>query len=411
MNNSSRAIRHSVPHVVPHQLAHNDTKAGITMGRELVRKQFPDLPYNPTKRIARMKLPVNGVYDYSRAYLLIECNCTRVGGTYVRFPDGIWNIIRQVRLLEGTKELMLINHYGYLHSIIWEMGHQPGSEATLGFSLYGIANQATRNGWATGKQYVLPFLFELLTAKVLDYAHLRHALTMEITFQDPAALLETDALTYSWEVTDLNMYTDHMKKAHREYRRKMRGLNTLHYQVEHYRPYITNLTSAALNYTIPHTSQAMTGLMIVMRDLNTVSDPTVNNKFKTYNRNNATFLRIKLNEEYLPEEPLALGAPYLLPYMAYLNFLGHWEAAGEYGNVVPLNVNQYANNKFVLFYDFEDHPHFYEKYLNMREAHPDSNFTLELTFAAPPATTQEVMVWIHTSAVVIKKAGLLNVIE
>ena len=391
----------SVPHIVPDYLAHNETSAAIETGREVVRKQFDDLPYNPTKNIARIKLPTNGVYDYARAYFIFEANCTQAGGTYVRFPNGFWNIIHQIRVLDGSEEVFIHRHFNLHQTIQWEIGRQPGVDTTLGASLYGVANAVTRNGWAATHEYLIPFNIPLLTEKVFDYTMLRHALELEITFTQPPELLESDGVTYTWEITNLNIYVEHLKKMNQKYRQSLRGLGGLHFIHNHYDTYTTILNSANLNFTIPHVSESIIGMMVIMRDNTTINDPTVNDKFATYYYNNAETFRIKMNEQYFPEEPLPLTGQCLAGYMQLLLFLDHWEASGEYGDVIPLSSAQWLNNKFIFCYDMEDHPHHPRHYINLREAHPDSNFTLEMRFAAPPGVNQRVDIIIISKCVVV----------
>ena len=240
---------------------------------------------------------------------------------------------------------------------------------------------------------------------------LKNALELEITFEQPARLLETDGVTYTYLVSSMDLILEQLKKIPHSYRQGLRSLGAIHYIVDEYHPYRTTFTGANINFTIPHVSQSIIGLMILMRDNTTLADPTVNDKFNTYNYNNAQELRLKLNEEYLTEEPMPLTGQCLRGYMQLFKFLGHWEAQGVYGDVMALSSQQWLNNKFVLCWDMEDHPHLWKHYINIREAHPDSNFTLEMRLGAPPGVQQELLIWIMTKAVVIKRHGFLNVVR
>ncbi len=408
---SRHRITKALAHVIPEYMGHNDSVVGMQVGREEIRKRFDDIPFNPTKNIARIKLPSQGVFDYSRAYLLVTASCAQVGGTYVRFPLGFWNIITQIRILDGGKELLNWRDVNLLYSIQYEIARQTTIDSTFAPSLYGVANQATRNAWAVGHDYIVALNVDLLTSKVLDYTMLKNALELEITFEQPARLLETDGVTYTYLVSSMDLILEQLKKVPSSYRRGLRSLNAIHYIVDEYHPYRTTFTGANINFTIPHVSQSIVGLMILMRDNTTLADPTVNDKFNTYNYNNAQELRLKLNEEFLTEEPMPLTGQCLRGYMQLFKFLGHWEAQGVYGDVMALSSQQWLNNKFVLCWDMEDHPHLWKHYINEREAHPDSNFTLEMRLAAPPAVQQELLIWILTKAVVIKRQGYLNVVR
>lgn len=409
-----QSLKKVLPHVVPNYLAHNDTSVAVEAGREMVKKPFTNFPYTPSQRLARLDLPDTGVYDFSRAFLAFTASCSATGGTYCRFSNGIHNLINRIRLLEGTMPIQTIEDYNLLHSCLWEVGRQRGIDSTIAESLFGYGSQAQRNTWSTSRDYRIPINLPCLLERVVDFSMLNNIIRIEIQWEDPSALIETDGTAPTYTIEEVYLHIEHLKKMSPQYRSKIRGLKGLHWTFDHWESFKTSLDSNRKDYVIPLVKQSLLSLVCLSRDAGTINSTTTNDKFEVYNYNNLNSVRIKLNEELWPEEIIPASGQATDLYMELLKFLGHWSSKGVFGDLVSLSADQWKNDKFVLALDLEDHPDFMTKYVNYRDAPKGANFTLQLRYAAGgggATTPQELICFVHSRGFMAITDGRIKIVN
>lgn len=410
------SLKHVLPALIPDYLTHNETSHGIKAGRKFKFLEFPNAPFTSTHRIMRLEFPRMGHYDFKRCYLTFEALATSVGGTYVRFPDGIWNAIDNIRVLVGNQEIDHLRSYGLYQSEMWEFGRisNSGLDGTLGYSCFGIGNGATRSVWgAAGRKYAIPLNVGFLLSKVIDFKSISQMVVIEITLGNPSAVLESDGATLNYSFNNVELHTEELTELPEMYLSRVRALGGIHYAYTTWDEYISDITTTSRTIDIPHVSQSIHGTMTIMRNLADINDPTVNDKFKIYNYNNCNEIQFRINHKYYPERPIDTTVEALELYMELMKFLGHWEGFGTFTNITNVNAAQFVAGKYAIAIDFDEHPYHYgSMILNDFKLDHGNTFQLMITLNAPPAVAQQIHTFVlHHRVVTISPSGKVSTIK
>jgi hypothetical protein len=390
-------LKSVVPHQVPEYLVKNKTTHGVEGVREMKFLEFPFAPYTNTNPIMRLEFPRNGLYDFKRGYLKLTCNCVQTGGTYVRFSRLISCIFYQVKVLVGNEELVNQRSFNLKTAQFWEVGRIPGSgiDGTIGYSCYGVGSQAQRNAWAAGHTYYVPFDVGFFTAQPVNFSAISKPVVLEITLETPGRCLESDGGSLNYSVTDAELSTEILTEMAPEYMGAVMRMGGWHWVTNDYDEYISEITTNRRTIDIPHVGQSIHAITIIMRDQNTIADPTVDDRLTTWNYNDATSLQFKVNNDFFPERPYNATGEATELYIELLKFLGHWDIAGLFTNPIAINAAQYVGGKFLMAIDFETHPYHEGALLNDFTLTHGNTWQALLALVGAPAQPQEIHIFVH----------------
>lgn len=113
---------------------------------------------NPGNTYFRMRLPSDGVFDFSTALWEFDVRNVHTAGTstYFRQHNGIWNMFNRIRLLQGGTAIVDVQFWNNSYDLKWLTRQDPVVEEQLG-ELLGIGTTFDRNTWASGtKTYACP---------------------------------------------------------------------------------------------------------------------------------------------------------------------------------------------------------------------------------------------------------------
>ncbi len=184
----------------------------------------------PGNTYFRFRLPSDGCWDYSKAQLQADVRVTKVGGTYLRFSNGIWNIFDRMQHLNGGNCVEDRQFTNDCYDFKYLMEQDPLVVQQMGNDLFGIGTTADRDAWAaTTKTYSFPLDLGFLTSGVLPFGHigmrngeevrgleLYHDL--QIYLADNSTYLETDGTSPVVYLSNIQIFVDKIEGHAWEYK-------------------------------------------------------------------------------------------------------------------------------------------------------------------------------------------------
>ncbi len=384
------ALRAAFKTVVPNSLKFAEIKVGIETKRNEIKIDAQQATYISTSnRVIRFKIPNQNFLDFRRGYVSFNCVITRTGGTFVRSHNGIWSLFDRLRV-NASHEIEDIRRTNILQNILFETTTEPDIAGTVGNALWGIGTAAERNAFAAGRQYALPLISGFLGSALIPIQHIQDTIEVELYIGDPTTTCETDGTVPVVTLTNVELHCDRVTPR-RSYvdaigeHIAQHGLNIGFKSFEHYQNTVT--TSRSSNQ-INHRSDSVDSIISIMRDANTVNDPTVFDKFRTWNKNAMITYQLKFNGVFHPEEPITTDGTSVQSYIEMLRWLGKWRLNGIWKNTVPIDGTAYNTDKFLIPVDLVSHPD--EMLVNPKgTARASADIQLDLTLNAAPGTPQQ----------------------
>lgn len=321
-----------VPTVIPMENVYNrDLNPGVPADRITVR--IPSQISRVTESSNQMifDIPNSSVMDFRQGGLQFKLSVSATGGTYARASNGVHTGIQRVRVLFDSEVIEDLNSFGLITSMLAVSG-DPDYASSLGYVMAGFGNATRRNTLGSNNQsYVISLLLGSLR-KPLPLNMITSRLRIEVYWQPANVWIETDGTSPTYTITDINLYADQMNFGS-EYIAQLKKtfMEEGHISIPYlsYESFTNSVTNAGTNsLQIPAKKRSLKGLASVMRTASTVADPTVNDKFETYNNLNIGLdvrtYQAKINNTFYPQVAIATEAALNGPTDAIGNPIGYY---------------------------------------------------------------------------------------
>lgn len=363
-------LANSLSTAIPPPMEVNTVQMGPAGERQNVRiySEGSDT-YGSSNNIIRFKPTSSAFLDFRRATLNVFVSAQGTGGTYLRFANGIWNIIERERVFWNGK-LIYDNHDKNIYrSMNFAFNRDKSVDTTFG-EIWGLGDQADRETWAPGKVYEFPLNITVLEQEEIP-AWKYKELTIELTLASPSRILETDHTSFSYTVTNPYLRVDEVRyeKSWHDYI----DSSTLYWCHPTYQAYTFNNKSANFQDQIPHRSQGIERIFCIIKHTDDLTDPTVDDKFYTFHHDNCKEFQTKIDNDYYPRQPVkasnaSVGDPdkYYEAYYHFLNtchrtflndslsdkFRVNLDIPYNNFNNVPITPDEFVTDKFIMSQDF-----------------------------------------------------------
>lgn len=393
----------ALPTVIPDSLKLRVPKQGPPAVRQEVKLPPESSTYSTnSNKIIRFFFNNSDIIDFSRGGVAFDITITAPGATYVRVAQGIWSIFNRVKILCGGRELEDIREYNLVHSFLFETTREPDTGAVLG-STYGFGTQFQRNLWGStaSKDFTMPLLCGLFLSGPLPLEIFTKKLQLELWLEDPTACLESDCPNPSQMVitlTNINLHYETLDIA--QPTRSSFISNAMangQYPFKSFVYYIQAMTGATADYAIPHASAGIDAFINLMLNSNDRTNPLVNDKFLTWNKNDVFETTLKINNKFYPIEP-AIALDDQQQYIMYLRWQDKWKFGGVYHNPPTISFEDFNTDRFVILYQLEAYPN--EMLVNnLTTENAGNNVFLRIKMSAPPVN-QSLVTLVQVSKII-----------
>jgi len=353
---------------------------------------------NVSNNIVRFNFQNTDIIDFSRGGIAFDLTLTAPGATYCRVSQGVWSIFERVRLVHGAEELEDIRENNRLQSLLFEVMREPDVGAVLGHC-YGYGTQAQRNAWGAtpAKDYMMPIICGLFLSGPIPTEVFKKKLILELYLANWQNCLETDA-PGPVTITLTNCYFHYEVLQIPEPLRSTFVSNAMaggSYPYKSFAYYNQAMVPANQNdLAIPHSSANIDCFINFMINTNDISNPAVNDKFLTWNKNTCTEHTLRINNEFFPIEPAqAQSDPQ--SYLMFLRWIDKWRIGGIFQNPPTISFDNYNADRFLIIYQMESFPR--EGLVNqLSTANSGNNTFLRVRFTAAPVN-QSLITFVQVS--------------
>jgi hypothetical protein len=393
-------------------------RAAARAGRNAVYKPAETrMPITPQNPLIEWDVPnSNNVWiDWSRASIIFDLSLTRVGGTFIRASNLIWNCIDRFELEEGNEQVEDYQFYPEKKTLHYTLHKQENGSENHGESFYGDGSQANRNtkGAAPVWTYKIPIQsIPLSKTSALPMFPPFHSTANRLRFRwyigQPSRWIETDAPTFTWTISRWEIHYDQVIVENKQAFAMgwtnsplgLGGVPKFSWLCDDVA--IRNLDISTTQVVlIDQKRQSIHGILCTIRRNSETNDPTINDKFETwYGPSGVATLPLtqyqwRFNDGYWPERPISLTDDYgLSSFWKLAHWLNHDNGEGNPRETNTIGADEYMTHKFVLVGDFRTWPALIGSYNSVSTAHSNQNIELHLQFSAPPEAGLQIV--IHT---------------
>jgi hypothetical protein len=361
----------------------------------------------------RFQLPSDSVYDMRTACLAFNATATQTAGTFIRFPNFMGVIIAQLRVLAGSKEIVNIQNWGLLMNIIRIATSDAEVAGTEQAMLQGVNPAGTRNTDNTAiRKYLLPMYLNLCGLKPFPTKCIKDVITFEFTLATNNAVIEGDGTpgTLAYSITNTRLHVKDMQLPQDWVARYLSMLSTNPYTLTtHAWQYQGNTLSSgtsSFDVQINIKAKSIKSIFWVMRTQSTLNDPTVNDKWETFNPNSISNYYVKINGKQYPAEPIdcTFGVE---PYLYFLKAIGVYSTIRGAKNAATAIGRDWFTNKAIFIWNLESHQH--AALLDgLNTTMGNVTLSVTLNFSAPLATNQQMDIFVEYDEIVKVRNGLVE---
>lgn len=410
----------SFPTAIPPPMEVNSVYLGPGGERQEINIHFENSDYGSSKNIMRIKPVSQEFLDFRRCNLYFKAGVTSTGGTYTRFVNGIWNLIKDVRVYWNGNLVSEEMDKSQFRSMNYNFNRDKSADPIFA-EQYGVGTQAERGTWSAGKVYSIPLNIPLLEQEEIPMWRCKE-LVIEFNLNQPSRCLETDATQYDYWLKDPYLRLDEVKYEP-SYKNQMNN-KRLKWAHTSYHSYTFNNQSSHFQGLIAHKTQGVERIFAFIRDTADLTDPTANDVNDTFKYDNLNTYQFKIDNTFIPKEPVKASNQSLTDnnkyYEAYQSMLYNTQRSflndslsDKYRSNVDIPVNywyglpvtpqQYVTDKFLITQDFMTFLYNSEEFISKQDwSIGNVNVTLDLKFNSAPANHQTIQVFvIHKSTFVI----------
>lgn len=424
-------ISSSLDTVVPPPMEINTVHTGPAGNRQHIKITAEGTDtYGTNNNIIRFKPSSVNFLDFRRGTLTFFASATGSGGTYLRFANGIWNIIEKEIIFWNGRAVSTNIEKNMYRSLNFTFNRDITVDNIWG-EIWGIGNKVDRESWVTGKVYDIPLNLPMLEQeeipawKCKDFA-------IEFTLAPANRVLETDHLTYSYTITAPGLRVEEVE--YQESWRRYIDTQTLYWAHPKYSVYTFNNQSARFQGQVAHRTQGVERMIAVIKHTNDITDPTVDDRFYTFNYDNCKDYYVKIDNEFYPRQPVKASntgigdtdkyyeAFYHMMWNAQRSFLNdsltdkyRTNLDSPYNNFAncPVNCNQFVTDKFCMSLDFMTFLYNSNDFISKQDWSKNNiKVILNINFNSPPLNDQTIYVFvIHKALFVLPPDGKGFIIE
>lgn len=373
--------------------------------------------------------------DFYRGGIFIKVKLTHTDptpGVYIRPSNLISNMIERFELLDGNTSVEDQTYYGEKYTLDYFLEREEQTKSTSGFAFYGEGSQADRNarhvqtglpgsGTSESFEYKLPITSEALAKKHAfpnfePFVKCNDNLIMRWTIGKGSKWIETNAApgTYSWEITQWDLYKDNIDVADpTKYMNMMSDKNMSMSAIKSSWQCDDVMTqdlgtNTKQSVQIGQKKSSIQGILVTVRKSGDVYDPTVNDKFETWYGPQHESAPLVLSNTFplisyqwrqdskpWPERPIKSTGPYAIEAYRWLAlWKNHDHGQGKLEEIFDISGPDFAKDKFIMVFDARTWPTLGEIYNNFTTVKSNTDLTLELEFSQPPAPGLQLV--IHT---------------
>lgn len=258
-----------------------------------------------SNRTARFELKSDTFLDGRKSFLSFKASATATAA--VAFSNGIWNIINRIRVLHAGNVLIDEMDKNAIQSWIYFQTRNPDIDACYGSQLWGVASLATRQARAAaGHYYTIKTGNAWLDQNELPVWLFNGGLVLEITFEDPSAVLETAGVNAAWTIEDLTYVVDEVRYQQKIYENYIKD-GIVYFGFDTYDIFKNTINATNNQLYLPCKTQGIKRLISFMRRTVDLNDTTVNNKWQTFEYGATNSFQTKVNNTSFPPDPVRAG--------------------------------------------------------------------------------------------------------
>lgn len=385
------ALQSGVSTVVPNDLKFPTIKTGLPTHRDICK--LDPLQPNASGQFPIIRFDLPNVYlgDFRRSQLEFTVDIAVTGGTYKRLAQGAWSVFNRLRIIKGV-ELEDIRDYNLYESFKLNSQTETDVVDIIGSALWGYGSQLQRNAWgATQTRYSIPLSCAFFRNSLIPLSFLQEKLTIELYLENATRCIETDGTAPTFTISNLKLYYDRVRPDTNysqliTQQLKAGGLMFGGWTMETYTNVI-NIGTTHTTITINHRSDSVAAFMTIMRRQVDLTTTTINDKMITWRKYGLQQFQLKMNGEFIPEEPIIVSGNATQAYSDYLKYLDKLSLDGVSSDPPRITGPAFNTDSFIIISDLRMHPG--EKHIiNPRgTAHATSTVYIDLQFDAPVADT------------------------
>ncbi len=411
------------PVVAPKELVNSHIKqVAAPAGRHPVYTPVDTrMPVTEQNPIIEIKLgnSMHQWIDFFRGAIYIKVSLTGSGGggTYIRPSNLIANMIERFELIDGNTQVEDYQHYGEKYTLDYHLKKKKNASNTSGFAFYGEGSQADRNArhaTSASFEYKLPITSDILSKvhafpNFEPFAQGNDQLIMRWYIAKGSAWIETNYTTYSWTVTQWDIYRDHLDlDDSKRFQDALLSASTvpgsLKYSWLNDDVFYRNLeTTSKQTISLEIKKSSLQAILVTVRKAADVNNPLINDKFETWygpQHPSGSFPLLnyqwRLDTRSWPDRPIQTDGPYAIhAYQWLLAYKNQDNGVGNLEETFDITPTDFATNSFVMVFDARVWPQLKtEVFNNVSTLKSNNSIHLELEFSTPPPAGMQLV--IHT---------------
>lgn len=381
------------------------------------------MPVTESNPLIEIKLPntLNQWNDFYRGGIFVKLSLSRTGGTYIRPSNLICNMIERFELIDGNTQVEDYQYFGEKYTLNYFLNKERNAGDTSGFTYYGeasTAERASRHTTTTSFEYKIPITSDVLCNKHAfpnfePFAKGTDQLIMRWYIAKASKWIETDAPTYSWTITQWDMYKDNVDVMDpMKYIKMLQSSDfagTIKYSWVNDDVMFRNLeTTTSQTVLIEQKKSSIHGFLVTVRKSSDINNPAANDKFETwYGPQHKDSLGVltntfplisyqwRLDSKPWPERPVRTTGPYALEAYRWLSlWKNHDNGEGNLDETFDISGPQFASDKFIMVLDARVWPQLGQVYNHFTTLKSNNALQLQLEFSTPPPAGLQLV--IHT---------------
>jgi hypothetical protein len=362
------------PPTVPEYYQWNHDVSRAFQSKTVLIRLDPDTPdgQRSSGRL-RWTLPNDTWYDFRMGYITFRFT-SEAGGvpTFLRMSRYVWTVIKKQTLRLGATEVEQIDKANLIrtwHRLFMQTTDMQYQDVLL---FGGSISDIVRGNQAAGWKFSIPIFFNALTEKPLPLHLSKDRWTLEFNLDNAANCLETDGTDPNFTVSDYRLWFHRVRpsEAFDNMFKDALSKGPIYLKFDTYlnHEFIANATTTTFSQPVNERSTNITSIVVIARDMDTLTDPSQLGKFDTMNFNDLDNYQFRINGELYPPDPVD-GSFGIEPWMHLANCMGFWNSydgdatVWHPSSVIASDVNtdteviNYTAQKFSIYHNFEEHPH------------------------------------------------------
>ena len=375
--------------VVPENLRYNtDLTSTMAATRNLIRcTPTTGNTANPGD-IIRFEFPNDGILDFSSSALIFKVVTTSTGGTFRRLAQFADVVFKKIRVTWGSTQVLDVNDYNLIAS--YQKYTYTGAEnfTIAGPILQGIGTTTQRNTAAAGQVYYATLTLDFFN-KPIPVCVTKDKLLVELTLDQATNVVECDGTVPVFAVSQIEWDVDQYT-IQDSYKQQLMS-NPIYLRFRNCELTRQTVSGTATDYQLSSKNTCLTDIIAFMRRQSTLSDPTVNDKFITYNYNATNNYQVRHSGHYHPPQPVdctGLGQGAFFQFLRSTNAWSFFNGAGLNVGFSNITFAGWDTTQFVMCVGMETFPHSSD-ISGKDSVDSTENIIFNLQLASSPANAQE----------------------